>query len=230
MTTIFLFKLFYIFQSSVNEHVLFLWYNNKINSSPFFKGSSGAGLGVKEAFQQEGSHCPSESPLRSYLPLPWLASLIPNLQHQLLSRVFNSSATEFLAFPCDLPLSAWQVPRPLSGHMYLCRLSLHSSRGYNEHRWHNWRIPPELCSAQSTQPCVAAQPDALSHQHGLLSILWGKCCSEDGGAGLGRQSPKALQCGLWNQTAQFIHCFFHLAVEWPQTNYFTSLLIQLQFL
>lgn len=176
MTTIFLFKLFYIFQSSVNEHVLFLWYNNKINSSPFFKGSSGAGLGVKEAFQQEGSHCPSESPLRSYLPLPWLASLIPNLQHQLLSRVFNSSATEFLAFPCDLPLSAWQVPRPLSGHMYLCRLSAAQLQGLQwtqmtQLKDTSWVVQCTIHTAMRGSPAWCPEPSAWSSKHSVGEVL-----------------------------------------------------------
>lgn len=55
--------------------------NNKTNSSPTCKETSNTGLGVKETMQRILSDCPSKSPLRSYLPLPWLVSLIPNLQH-----------------------------------------------------------------------------------------------------------------------------------------------------
>lgn len=37
VVTTFLFKLFYIFQMSISKHVLFLWKNNKTNSSSFFR-------------------------------------------------------------------------------------------------------------------------------------------------------------------------------------------------
>lgn len=129
VANIFLFKLFYIFQTSVDTQVLFLRYNNKTNSFPRVKESSNAGLGVKETIQQNLSGCPSKSALRSCLPLPWLVAPMANLQHQVPSTVFNSSPAEFLACPCDLSLSVWQVPRPRSGHVYFCRLSTVEPQG-----------------------------------------------------------------------------------------------------
>lgn len=135
---------------SIHKHVWFLWYDNKINFSPLFKAASSAGLGVKETIQQNLTDCLSKSLLRSYLLLPWLASLIPNLQHQLPSAVFNHSKTECLAFPCDLLLSAWQVPRPQSDHMSLCRLSTDNCRGYKQLRWRcEWHLLS--CAVHSPQ-------------------------------------------------------------------------------